>query len=346
MSNVIQFPVQKGSGDFFAVDAGVWDKLCRKGSVNMPTAYLVMARGTGHDNRTTSWSTNAIEQRTGISRPQAKLAVQKLVADGFIRIDKEGRRPRYTILPAGKTTEPDWIWLPNAIIDGAAGEVSPIELLRQSASLPALQLFVELYHAQSLAHYGGIHWRQLREVYERCRVGQRGQYVVWGFKHKTTEVFHRSAPFVVGKPVSQDRKVGEDEKTLVLWDALGILRATGLAEYVGHVIDADTDESSIVHPYAMGETGEPDERVISLEAHRAGRAMLTEGQCSWADDHNLMLLPAEQHRTEIQLVGLLRLRYRARTALTATWYDSEKWKEWAATYQRIQREQTNTCAAS
>jgi hypothetical protein len=345
LSNIVQFPVEKSRGDFFAVDAKIWDKLCREGGLNMPIAYLVMARGTGHDNRTTSWSTNAIEQRTGISRPQAKLAVQKLVGGGYVRVDQAGTRPRYTLLPPkGKASEPDFIWLPNTLIDGADGEVPPVELLRQSASLPGLQLFVELYHAQSLAYVGGVHWRLIRSAYDRHRVGQRGQYVVWGFQHKTDEVWHKAAPFVVGKPVGQFRGDGDD-KRLVLWDALHVLKATGLAEYVGHVIDADTDDASVVHPYALGETGELEERVISLEAHRAGQALLTDGQRAWVEEHGLRLLPAEQHRTNIQLVGLLRLKYRARTAATATWYDTEKWKEWAATYQRLQHEETDTYAA-
>lgn len=127
-ADVIRLDRQRGG--FFAADARVWEALCRCRSINMAVAYLVMARGTGHDNRTTSWSTNAIEQRTSISRPQAKLAISGLIERSFVRVEKRGTRPRYALLPAHEVPgtpvyrrrakpkqqaepKPDWIWLPN-----------------------------------------------------------------------------------------------------------------------------------------------------------------------------------------------------------------------------------------
>src|SRR6476646_10730357 len=143
--------LKAGRGDFFAVDAGVWDVLCRQAHMHMAIAYLVMARGTGPDNATTAWSVNAIEERTSLSRHQAKAAVAALVGYPFIAVERAGSRtvrPRYKLLTADKVkgttkgSEPAWIWLPNALIDGADGEVPPIELVLQSASFPALTLLV------------------------------------------------------------------------------------------------------------------------------------------------------------------------------------------------------------
>ncbi len=342
MSNIVQFPIERGRGDFFSIDAKTWDAICRKGSVNIPIAYLILARGTGGDNITTSWSVNAIEQYTGISRLYAKNAVRRLIDGKFIAVEKGGSRPRYKLTAAKESA--DWIWLPNAIVDGARDEHPPAELLRQSASLPAIQLFVELYHAQSLAFDCGVSFRQLRLAYERHQVGQRGQYVVWGFRQNHQSVFHTRAPFVVGRPVAQAKPCDADKK-LIFWDALEIITATGLAQFVGHVVDDDTDDAAIVHPYPEDGSGEPEERVISIEAHRAGQSLLTPGQITWAENNNLMLLPAERHRQNIQLMGLLRLKYRARTAATATWYDPAKWETWAETYQKIQREETMTYTA-
>jgi hypothetical protein len=314
-------------GDFFAVDAGEWAELCQRGRINKAIAYLVMARGTGGDNRTTSWSTHAVEIRTGVSRAQAKAAIEGLVQDGHARRERSGKRPRYK-LRAG--VSPDWIWLPNAIVDGVAGETPPIERIRQSASLPALQLFVELYHAQNLADFGGVDWRHLRLRYERRKIGQRGQFVVWGFSTKTETVWPKEAPFVAGRSIG---KKGEDGR-LVFWDALAILTDTGLAEYVGHVIDSDTEDAAIVHPYAMA-TGEPEERAVAEAAHAAAREMLTDQQREQAEADELWLLPAERHRQEVQLVGILRLRYRARTASTARWYDPNGWTGFAEGYREM-----------
>lgn len=75
------------------------------------------------------------------------MAISRLLERSFVRVEKRGTRPRYTLLPAhevpGTTVyrgrakpkqqaepKPDWIWLPNELIDAAADEVPPIELIR------------------------------------------------------------------------------------------------------------------------------------------------------------------------------------------------------------------------
>lgn len=176
-----------------------------------------------------------------------------------------------------------------------------------------------------------MHWRQLRELYERHLFGEHSQYIIWGFRPtRTPEVFNNTAPFVAGKPVNE--KICE---RLLFWDALEVLRTTGLAEFVGHIIDADTDEASVIHPYALADTGEPGERKIATAAHAAARLMLTAGQNDWADSNDLYLLPAERHKINVQLVGLLRLRYRAKTTATALWYAPDLWAKHADRYDQL-----------
>ena len=81
-------------------------------------------------------------------------------------------------------TEPLAVWLPNALIDGAADEVPPVELIRQTRSLPALRLLVELYAVQFLPNYGGVPRDLLKVVFDRAKVGEQGPFVVWGFRSK------------------------------------------------------------------------------------------------------------------------------------------------------------------
>jgi hypothetical protein len=232
----------KGSGDFFAIDRRVWAHVCNSG-LNPAVAYLVMARGSGRDNRTTAWSVNAIEKYTGIGRPRAKIAIKTLEGKNIVQGDHTNQmKPRYFLIPAHEipgcegypmpldaneklvleylssgnkclpdksspkwvyfnpsnvarglvkkgwvrdlgggnfeldtrdadiASQPDWIWLPNTIIDAAADEIAPVELLRQSQNVAALRLFVDLYQAHNLASDGGIHWRCIREQYGRQRV--------------------------------------------------------------------------------------------------------------------------------------------------------------------------------
>jgi hypothetical protein len=54
-------------------------------------------------------------------------------------------------------TAPEWIWIPNAIVEGIDDETPPIELIRQSNRPAALRLLVDLYGAQTLADHGGVH---------------------------------------------------------------------------------------------------------------------------------------------------------------------------------------------
>ena len=55
---------------FFAVDRRIWAKLCVPGMMNEAVAYIVQARGTGRDNRTTTWSVESVERYTGHFAPQ------------------------------------------------------------------------------------------------------------------------------------------------------------------------------------------------------------------------------------------------------------------------------------
>jgi hypothetical protein len=241
---------------FFSIDRGAF-RCAAAGGLNSAIAHLVMARGTGRDNVTTQWSVNAIEQHTGISRPNADKAVKGyLLARGIWKKTRDGKHPIYEAVPGNEIaggpftveeqkviaairsnkdvpyelkatagalvarglatkiavrrrgrgydpydsgddrqfeldntavaalTEPFTIWLPNALIDGAAGEVPPVELIRQTRSLSALRLLIELYAVQFLPNYGGVPRELLKHVFERINVGEQGPFVVWGFRSK------------------------------------------------------------------------------------------------------------------------------------------------------------------
>src|SRR4051812_32088426 len=70
--------------------------------MNAQIAYLVLARGTGGDNRTTKWSVNAVEKYTGISRSRAAAAITQLEGAKAIVRDPASKRdrPKYRIGPA------------------------------------------------------------------------------------------------------------------------------------------------------------------------------------------------------------------------------------------------------
>ena len=89
----------KGQGDFFAVDRRAWARACSLG-INAAVAYLMLARGTGADNRTSTWSVQAIETYTSISRGRAQEALKSLRQAGLIQVLRQGTRPKYRLVPA------------------------------------------------------------------------------------------------------------------------------------------------------------------------------------------------------------------------------------------------------
>ncbi len=334
-----------GAGQFFAVDRRAWGAVCSLG-LNEAIAYLALARGSGGDNRTTSWSVNAVENYTGISRPRAKSAIRRLISEQFIRLLQAGSRPRYYLalaheILASKSSEPDpdWIWLPNSIIDGVSNETPPIGLLRQVQNISVLRLFVDLYGAHVLASDGGIHWRQIREQYTRYEVGQRGPFKVWGFERGGWEAFLAApfvAPYLTGKTAMRpDGKGREDTGIRVFWGAWNSLIQVRLVEAVAHLIEADTEQAEIVHPNAI-EGGQEAEHAIAVAAHQAGLALLTSGQQIGVADRGLCLVPVLAHMDKVQLVGIARLRYRPKTKATAAWWAKQSdWVEIARRYEGI-----------
>src|SRR3954451_15934346 len=86
-------------GDFFAVDRRAWARACSLG-MNAAVAYLVLARGTARDNRSTAWSVQAVEKYTSISRGRAQQALELLAKNGMIEVLREGTRPKYRLRSA------------------------------------------------------------------------------------------------------------------------------------------------------------------------------------------------------------------------------------------------------
>jgi hypothetical protein len=93
-----------GNG-FFRIDRRTWAAVCDLG-MNPAVAYLVLACGTGRDNRTTSWSAQAVAEYAGIAWLRGKPAIQDLCKAGFIQQTKTGTRPRYALF--------DWIEIEEA----------------------------------------------------------------------------------------------------------------------------------------------------------------------------------------------------------------------------------------
>jgi hypothetical protein len=361
---------------FFGMDRGAF-RCAAVGGLNAAVAHLVMARGTGPDNRTTQWSVHSIEQRTGISRPNAAKAVNDLLDRGIWKKIRDGQHPIYEAMPGDRIAggpftadeqaaiaalrdgnavpydsksaiealkargiirvcnltrrnptfkldaaaiaaliEPLTTWLPNVLIDGAADEVPPVELIRQTRSLPALRLLVELYAVQFLPNFGGIPRELLKVVFDRAKIGEQGPFFVWGFKpqHWMTADRRLARSFFTGQITTRDDGRRLDAGwDAAFWPAIHTLTDLGLVERVGMLLDGDDDEAEIIHPCAL-RGGKPAERELAAAADMVARVMVTEGQLSWAEQNNYQLLiPVQKHIAKVTVVEVFRLKYRPHT---------------------------------
>ena len=257
--------------------------------------------------------------------------IEALKASGIVKTvstqDRRGRRWHNSEsfeLVADEITalsEPLAVWLPNALIDGAADEVPPIELIRQTRNLPALRLLVELYAAQFLPNYGGVPRDLLKVVFDRTKVGEQGPFVVWGFRSE-----HITADSELYGPF----KTGKLQRTMTARAAIRAwmlhsgppfiaLENLGLVEKVGMLLDGDDADAEVIHPYAM-RGGEPAERELALAAKSAAQAMITEGQLNWAEQEGYHLVPVRRHIVNATVAEVYRLKYRPHTKATAAWY--------------------------
>ena len=130
--------IQSAAHGFFAIDRGAF-RCAVAGGLNTAIAHLIMARGTGRDNRTTQWSVHAIKQRTGISRPNAAKAVKELTDRGIWKKTRDGKHPIYETVPGNQIPGgPFTAHELEAIAEIRDGKEVPYETYEGSAAIKAL----------------------------------------------------------------------------------------------------------------------------------------------------------------------------------------------------------------
>jgi hypothetical protein len=262
-----------------------------------------------------------------------KRTIANAVNQGWLADHGDGK---YSVAPR-LDTDPDWIWLPNTLVTSAAAEASPIELVRQGQDEMTLRLFIDLYDAQNLRDDGGISrtitWRQ----YERVKVGQQGQYDVWGFSYAGEYVSWVGAAVCHRRDELTDteRKAGKN-RAADFFRRMGQLVDLGLIEWIAHLFESDKPDGEIIH--ALGSAGSDSlEDQIGPAAHEAGLAMLNDQQRQYVESVGPRLVPILRHFANVQMIGVARLRYRPHTKLTAAWWKdlNTKGEKYLAQYEAL-----------
>lgn len=298
------------TGGFFALGHGEFLKACELG-MNPAVSLLVMARGTGRDNATTSWSALSVLQHTGIARRRAKEAIEALIKNKIVELleIKGGKFPKYKI---GKPEDDNLLlWLPNELIDGTADEIPPVRKLRETGDIELLEKFVQLYGIQDLDSDGGIPRDVAWAKFEREKICPIGQFVLYGFSKETWRAANKG-PFD-----GYDSKLDEDGNPGP-WTVLNPLFRMGLLEKVYYMAESGESDSELIYPVGTNGTDDAIQELMTWLEESEGKGFAFEAQ-----QHSKQGI-ALNHIKDAEMVGLFRLRYRPKTGKTSRWWAIEK----------------------
>jgi hypothetical protein len=270
-------------------------------------------------------------------RPK-RSAADDLVRRGFLEKHWNGG---YSIKSGAAdllSPEPQHIWLPNAIVDGAADEPPPLALLRQMQDIRKLQLFVALYDNNDLPNSGGVSRNVLYQEHTVSKVSQRGALTIWGFDGAAR------TSSAGGSPLPRPFRTGVKHETYSdtgfpdFWEALNCFQSCGLLTFIPHVFESDKPDAEVLHAYPIKDAGcEPWELEVATAAHAAGIVCIPASQQEWAAQLGRHLLALPSSLNDLAVIGIARLRYRPRTRMTAAWFaiTKERCGKWVQEYQKV-----------
>jgi hypothetical protein len=193
-----------------------------------------------------------------------------------------------------------------------------------------LELFLGLYDLQNLAEAGGIHWSTICREYDRHRLWEHDQYAVWGFNEGV-----RSAKPIGPIATFLDSKGGWDD----FWMSWKQLEALGLLESSSLLVEGTSEEASIVYPLDASIWPEIEE-----EARGLAFDILDGSSKSWVYKEHDVIVAVTRDYPSVELVDCYRLRYRAKTSLSASWVASaESYATIASSFRQYRRSKLHSC---
>jgi hypothetical protein len=233
-----------------------------------------------------------------------------LIAKGVLEAtDAAPGKPRFRL------AQPEWVWLPNTLVDGFGQGDTPLARLRQVQDKRAIPLLMDCYRLANLAEDGGLPWHLVRQKFKRKEIYTRGHFTVWGFVSDGSTA--KWEPLF-----TRFRGENSEAASADLWRIFGALQDAGLVEYVGHIVEGLNEGAQALHAYALPNTGEEVERAVATAAHAAGRAMVPDVKYEAARAElgaSPWLCPVRSHVTNVELVGIVRPAHRPHTRMTAAW---------------------------
>lgn len=373
----------KKRGNLFLVDVPTYGAVCALGNADVAAAYLILAAGTGADNRTSTWSREAISNRTSLTWRKARECIDKLEAAGFVRwlTPKGSPRPRFDLPPietrprmqkhvkalanklmAGGQPETatekgtatigqrdGWftqgedgawqfvttrrtinVYMPNSLVGDetgkATGQSTIIDRIRLARDPMALRLLVDLYAAQDLAELGGVDRGFLERRFKRESVSATAKLQVWQFGLDNTYVtWSDKTAHHKYKPTAEEQAKGYNQAH-AFFQRAAILEDAGALEWAYYVAEDSEPGSTLIYPVAVVRHNKPVwselETIVGGYATRAACGVCgKDNDPAFWESHmpNWFLLPTDRLAKQAALVGVPRLRYRAKTTNAARW---------------------------
>ena len=296
---------------FFAVDKERFYRACDLG-INQAISYLVLCNGTQKDNTTTSWSANAVETYTGISRGRTKKAINSLIENELITVIQSGTKPRYLVKEKHTTKKLDAesvVWLPSGLVVGVSGETPPIERIRQAKEIMVLRMFFDLYKVQNLIEDGGIPKDLIHKSYERKKLCEYGQYSIYGFRLK-----YSSGTWNELTRPHKDESNGD-----LLWSRVRLLEDMKLIRIIPYLYDSDDEDGEPVHVI----DSDINDLAYNCSKGAVSKVITNTGSDNIANEHDIMI-PVPRDKPNAAVVGIYQLVYKARTSMTDKWYVEEQ----------------------
>ena len=295
-----------GTGDFFAVDIIMVKKIIDDQGLREACAYLVMATGTGKDNRSTNWSANAVQNYTGISVRRAKDAINNLCAAGFVERLPGGskKHPKYKLDVAADNEYSRFIYIPKQFTTGAADEKTPLERIRVSSDGGLLFLMLQVYDRSNIADDGGLSYDDVFVRYEAELMAEKGIYNLWGFNKNAVALEHEG---IAKQHLDQSLSPNGYQP---FWERLTKLQKLGLIYPCATVFDSEDGEVAFTlhDPFDGG-------KLNTLITEKPFDIM-PESYLTRMEQHEFSVLIPSEYGTPV-LKGIYVTRYRQKTKLTA-----------------------------
>lgn len=301
-------------GDFFIVDVERCASACCR-SLNEGLAYLVLACGTGADNRTTAWSANAVSNHASIGFEYGRDAIARLVAAGDLeRLPGASKqKPRYRFSASGETTA----FLPNSVVLGTRPTRNPLVVrLKEIGDGHSIALFLHLSAMQNLAAHRGLARSFARRTFSKHLLAKVAQYDVWRFVCGSPEI----AKIKKDHPLYQYSDKGS------LHSRISTLTDIGALEWAPYLWESDAPDSEPIMPLYPNPRKRPPTNSAHADLYRAtdDAANTAWHLLDYAGATDLFgeidtsfRVPLLRHRSKVSCEGVLRTTHRARTGNAA-----------------------------